>query len=282
MDARKLTPAAERRAERDAALQAAARQIAPWGVWRAVRGLETELTRRRSRGYLGPARSRRLRAVCGVRHRSSAARSAASSPIPPDTLAGAAEALVTKSRSVLLRGGRSNSQAAKARKVDMKFVQTGMVPVVCELNLEFELFLGDGPSTHDARRPHAGAAPCSVGLPTRQLSVSNRGTGQVTENGLWQHLASLSVPRLKGGKARCQGAKRPAASTSTPDGRHGEPSTVCDVSVRRSGSPPSSISIRRRHSYCWVPGWGSPAQGVALARWRYSSMRRSRSRCGTG
>ena len=154
----------------------------------------------------------------------------------------------------------------KARKVDMKFVQTGMVPVVCELNLEFELFLGDGPPTHDARRPHAGAAPCSVGLPTRQLSVSNRGTGQVTENGLWQHLASLSVPRLKGGKARCQGAKRPAASTSTPDGRHGEPSTVCDVSVRRSGSG-SHRALSRSGGAIHTAGFLAGDRPLKASRW---------------
>jgi hypothetical protein len=91
---------------------------------------------------------------------------------------------VTDNRTVLLRVAALELSGRKARKVDMKLVQAGLVPVVCELNLEFELFLGDGQPTHGARRPHTGASPCSVGLPTRQLPVSNRGTGHVTENGL--------------------------------------------------------------------------------------------------
>jgi hypothetical protein len=73
----------------------------------------------------------------------------------------------------------------------MILVQTGPLPVVCELDLEFQLFPSNGPVAHGASRPPAGAAPCSVGMLTRQLTVSNRGTGHFTENRLRKHLASL-------------------------------------------------------------------------------------------
>src|SRR2546428_3444703 len=99
----------------------------------------------------------------------------------------------------------------EAPDVHVVFVQTGVVAVVGELDLELHLAGAHGQSAHGTRRPDAGAAPRAVGPAAGKLAISNDGTGLLAE-GVLVHLDDLDActnPRNeKRGQARCQRVRR--------------------------------------------------------------------------
>src|SRR3989442_8504835 len=80
----------------------------------------------------------------------------------------------------------------EAPDVHVVFVQTGVVAIVGELDLELHLAGSHGQSAHRTRRPHARAAPRAVGPAAGKLAISNDGTRLLAE-GVLVHLDDLDA-----------------------------------------------------------------------------------------
>ena len=83
--------------------------------------------------------------------------------------------------------------------VDVKLIQSGVVTIAGELNLELQLILRDGLAAHDAGRTGARPAPSTVRSPVWQLSSADRFLGFRAQDSLVGHGSSVGAASTRYG-----------------------------------------------------------------------------------
>ena len=72
----------------------------------------------------------------------------------------------------------------EAPDVDVELVQSGIVAVTRELNLEFHLIAGHGVPAHRTESTDAGPAPCAVWPTLRKLAITDDSADLLAEDRL--------------------------------------------------------------------------------------------------
>src|SRR5437870_13754409 len=98
----------------------------------------------------------------------------------------------------------------KAADVDMELVQSGVVTIASELNLELQPTLRDGLVAHRAGRTDPRSAPRNVGWSVWQLSSTDHFSGFRAQNSLIGHVTLQAWREVN---ARCQEARTPVRVT---------------------------------------------------------------------
>jgi hypothetical protein len=111
----------------------------------------------------------------------------------------------------------------EATDVDVELVQSGVITIAGELNLELELIFRDGLTAHRAGRTNSRAAP--IGSSAWQLSSADNFSGLLAEDAFVGH---SGFPRSGG--VVMPDARRPGrrfASPGEPDGRQRQGYSLC-------------------------------------------------------
>jgi hypothetical protein len=102
-------------------------------------------------------------------------------PVARKVRAGSRAAIANPSATRALRVRPLELPRGEASDVHMELVQSGVVPVAGELDLELQLGLGHGLATHGAERADARPAPCPIWRPGGELPGAYRIAGLFSE-----------------------------------------------------------------------------------------------------